>query len=84
MASPGVTEHDATPAPLVVPVQVSLPSRVSVTGSPAIGAEVAELVSTPDTVVATEYSPVAALTLRVVGIGGGGLTVTVEETLDAR
>jgi hypothetical protein len=64
--------------------QVSDPLSENVTDSPAIGAEVLEFVRTPDTLVATEYSPVAALTRSVVGIGGGGLTVTVEEALDAR
>ena len=37
----------------VMPVQVSVPLSVKVTGSPEMGAEVAVLVSTPDTVVAT-------------------------------
>ncbi len=49
-----------------------------------MAADVAELVSTPDTAVATLYSPVAELTLSVVGIGGGGLTVTLEAALEAR
>ena len=50
----------------------------------AIGAEVFELVSTPDTEVATEYSPVAGLTVKVVGMAGGALTVTTAATFDAR
>ena len=49
-----------------------------------MGAEVAVLVSTPETVVATLYSPVAALTFSVVGTGGGGLTVTLDVALEAR
>jgi hypothetical protein len=30
------------------------------------------------------YSPVAALTFKVVGMGGGALTVTLEEALEER
>ena len=37
----------------VMPAQVSVPLSFKVTGSLAIGADVLELVSTPDTVVAT-------------------------------
>ena len=84
MASPGVTEHEAVPVLLVVPVQFSAPLRVKVTDSPEIGADVFELVSTAETVVATLYSPVPALTVKVVGTAGGGLTVTVEASEEAR
>jgi hypothetical protein len=49
-----------------------------------MGAEVFELVSTAETVVATLYSPVAALTVKVVGMAGGALTLTLEEALEAR
>ena len=83
LASPGVMEHDAVPVLSVVAVQVSLLSRVRVTGSPEIGADVFELVSTPETVVAKLYSPVPALTVKVVGTGGAA-TVTFEEAEEAR
>ncbi len=53
--SAGVTEHEAVPVLLVIPVQVSLPLSLKVTGSLAMAADVAELVSTPDTCVATLY-----------------------------
>jgi hypothetical protein len=80
----GVTEHEAVPVLLVVAVQVWVALSCNVTDSPEMGAEVAVLVSTPVTVVATLYSPVAALTFKVVGIGGGALTVTLEEALEER
>ena len=44
------------------------------TGSPAMGALVTESVSTPETDVASAKSPVAELTMRVVG----SVTVTVD------
>ena len=52
--SPGVREHEAVPVPSVVPVQVSEPLSVKVTGSPAIGRVVMVSWSTPDTVVGSE------------------------------
>jgi hypothetical protein len=79
-----VIKHDATPLLLVMAVQVSLPLSVRTTGSPEIGADVFELVSTPETVVAKLYSPVAGLTVSVVGMARGGLTVTFEDALEAR
>ena len=82
--SPGVTEHEAVPVLLVVAIQVWVALSFNVTDSPAIGADVFELVSTPVTVVATLYSLVAALTFKVVGIGAGLLILTVEEALEAR
>ena len=82
--SPGVMVHEAVPELLVVASQDSVALSVRVTGSPEIGADVFELVSTPVTVVATLYSPVAALTFKVVGMGGGALTVTLEEALEER
>jgi hypothetical protein len=83
-ASPGVMEHDAVPVLFVIPEHVSLPLRVNTTGSLERGAEVAELVSTPVTVVAKLYSPVAEWTVKVVGNGAGGLTVTFELLVEAR
>ena len=76
--------HVAVPVESVFAVQVSDPLRVNVTGSPEIGADVVVLVKTPDTVVATLYSPVAGLTVKVVGSGAGALTPTVADTFDAR
>jgi hypothetical protein len=78
-----VIEHEAVPALLVVPMQDWVALRVRVTGSPEMGAEVFELVSTAETVVATLYSLVAEFTFKVVGIGAGALTLTLEEALDA-
>ena len=46
--------HVAVPVESVVAVQVSLPLRVNVTGSPEMGALVLPSVSTPDTVVESE------------------------------
>ena len=68
----------------VVAVQLCDALSFSVTGSPEIGAPVFALVSTADTVVAVLYSPVAALTLRVVGMAGGALTFTLEDALEER
>ena len=66
-------------------VQFSVALSVRVTGSPAIGADVLVLVSVADTVVATLYSPVAALHLeRGRDRGGGATTATVAEALEAR
>ena len=52
--SPGVMGQEATPMEFVVPVHVSAPFRVKVTGSPAMGRLVLPSVSTPDTLVASE------------------------------
>ena len=84
MASPGVTKQLAVPVLSVIPVQVSLPLSMKVTGSLAIGVRVFEFVSTPDTDVATLYSPVAGLTATEVGMAGGAATLTVEESLVGR
>ena len=83
-ASLGVTEHEALPLALVTPTHDSVALSERVTDSPAMGAEVSELVSTPDTVVATLKSPVDELMVKVVGTGGGGLTVITAVTLVAR
>ena len=75
-----MTKHDAVPVVSVVPVQVSAPLSLSVTGSLAMGADVMALVSTPDTWVATLYSPVAGFICSVVGVP----TPTLDEALDER
>jgi hypothetical protein len=48
-----VTKQVAVPVESVIPVQVSLPLSVKVTGSLAMAADVFEFVSIPDTDVAT-------------------------------
>ena len=79
-----MTEHETVPVLLVMPVQVWVALSWRVTGSLEIGAEVFELVSTPETVVANPNSPVAECTVSVVGSGGGGLTATFEAAEEAR
>ena len=73
-------EHEAVPVLLVMPVQVSFPSSVSVTGSPTMAADVLALVSNADTVVGCPYGPVAALTFSFVATP----TIKVDEALDGR
>jgi hypothetical protein len=75
-----VIKHDTVPVVSVVPEQVSSPLSVSVTGSLAMGADVMELVRTPDTEVARLYSPVAEFNFNVVGVP----TPTLDEALDER
>jgi hypothetical protein len=71
-------EHDATPLALVVALHDWVPFNVSVTGSPEMVAPVMELVSTPETVPASEKSLVPALTVSVVGVW----TVAVDAAVD--
>ena len=58
----------AVPFDAVVAEQDWLPLNVSVTGSPAMGCPVTELVSVPVTVVGLPYVALTALTLNVVGV----------------
>jgi hypothetical protein len=67
--------HDAVPVVPVVPVQVSVPFRVKVTGSPGTGAAVALSVRTAETVVGSAKSPDPAFTVS--DVGAALVTVTV-------
>jgi type IV secretory pathway protease TraF len=59
--------HEARPVESVVPVQVSVPFTVNVTGSFAMGWFRLESVKVPETVVEPPYVTVAGFTVRIVG-----------------
>ena len=58
----------AVPVSSVVPVHVSDPLSVNVTGSPEIGVSVDESVKTADTGVGDEKLPETGLSVSVVGV----------------